>query len=264
MVDYTNKKLYPGIKHRLGSVLMDFLNKAAVYQICFALMLTGCSSMSTETSPRSNSSPGPPPSSAQAQPPAITQPELQVNPQDDPSLTRGEKVERMDQALSRSLNKFDDRRNAEAQGGGPSSATAGNARGGAAGNVMGSGDGAFPEAELGGSIASSEISGTEVTSQVPGGPAVGSTQITDVTELDPALGTLPPSGGMETSDRTAARISRKPVPGSGTLPEDIPAADNDSVLEAQIRAAAMQEQDPHMRERLWNEYRRYKGLPIKE
>lgn len=247
--------------------LMDFSKKAAVYQVCLALTLAGCSSMNTATSTRSSSSPGPPPSSAQAQPPAITQPELQVRPQDDPSLTRGEKVERMDRALTRSLNKFDDRRNAAAQGGGPSSTTtAGNAQGGAAGSAPGSSDGAFPEAGLGGSIASSEVSGTEVTSQVPGGPAVGSTQTTDVTGLDPALGVPPTSGGMETPDRTASRIppSRKPVLGSGELPDDIPAADNDSVLEAQIRAAAMQEQDPHMRERLWNEYRRYKGLPIKE
>lgn len=245
---------------------MDFSKKAAVYQICLALMLSGCSSMSTATSPSSNSSPGPPPSSAQAQPPAITQPELQVNSQNDPSLTRGEKVERMDRALSRSLNKFDDRRNAATQGGRPSPATAGNAQGGAAGNAPGSSDGTFPEAGSGGSVASSEISGTEVGSQVPAGAAVGSTQISDVTGLDPALGIPPTSGGMETPDRTSTRIplGRKPVLGSGKLPEDIPAADNDSVLEAQIRAAAMQEQDPQMRERLWNEYRRYKGLPVEE
>lgn len=51
---------------------------------------------------------------------------------------------------------------------------------------------------------------------------------------------------------------------SGTkLPDDIPAADNDSVFEKQIREAAENESDPEIRERLWNEYRKYKGLPVK-
>ncbi len=233
---------------------MELLPKRRVYQVCLALALSGCS-MSTG----SNSSPGPPPSSALPPPTTPTPPELQTNYQNDPSLTRGEKVERMDRALSRSLNTFDDRRNTVAQGGGgPSSATAGNA--------TGSGDGALPGASLGGSIASSEISGTEVMSQVPGGPPVGSTPLTDVTGVDPALGIPPASGGMEAPNRNPTRLprGRQPVLGSGRLPEDIPAADNDDVLEAQLRAAAMQEQDPQMRERLWNEYRRYKGLPLKE
>lgn len=232
---------------------MELLHKRRVYQVCFALALSGCS---VSTAPSSNPSPGPPPSSALPPPAAPTPPELQTNYQNDPSLTRGEKVKRMDRALSRSLNTFDDRRNAAAQDGGrPSSVTAGNA--------TGSSD--MPEASLGGSIASSEISGTEVLSQVPGGPAVGTPPLTDVTGVDPALGIPPTSDGMEAPNRNPTRIlGRQPVPGSGQLPKDIPAADNDSVLEAQIRAAAMQEQDPQMRERLWNEYRRYKGLPLKE
>ncbi|MBI9080874.1 MAG: hypothetical protein JEY79_14185 [Pseudodesulfovibrio sp.] len=50
---------------------------------------------------------------------------------------------------------------------------------------------------------------------------------------------------------------------NGTTPEDVQEADNDSVLEAQIREAAMREKDPEVRARLWNEYRRYKGLPQK-
>ena len=44
-------------------------------------------------------------------------------------------------------------------------------------------------------------------------------------------------------------------------PDDIPDADNDSVFEAQLRAAAMAETDPDTKKNLWNEYRRYKGLP---
>ena len=51
---------------------------------------------------------------------------------------------------------------------------------------------------------------------------------------------------------------------NGMIPEDIPQDDNDSVLEEQIRLAAMSEKDPEKKKRLWNEYRKYKGLPKKE
>ena len=51
---------------------------------------------------------------------------------------------------------------------------------------------------------------------------------------------------------------------NGKTPDDIPDANNDSVFEAQIRAAAMAETDPDTKKNLWNEYRRYKGLPEQE
>jgi hypothetical protein len=51
---------------------------------------------------------------------------------------------------------------------------------------------------------------------------------------------------------------------NGKIPDDIPAGDNDSAFEAQIRAAAMAETDPDTQKNLWNEYRRYKGLPEQE
>ena len=50
---------------------------------------------------------------------------------------------------------------------------------------------------------------------------------------------------------------------NGKLPEDIPSADNDSALAAQIRHAAENETDPVKKAQLWNEYRKYKGLPQK-
>ena len=59
------------------------------------------------------------------------------------------------------------------------------------------------------------------------------------------------------SERTAARTQE-----NGKLPEDIPPADNDSALEAQIRKAAIEETDPELKKRLWDEYRQYKGLPV--
>ena len=47
---------------------------------------------------------------------------------------------------------------------------------------------------------------------------------------------------------------------NGKVPDDIPPGDNDSVLEAQIRTAAQNEKDPQIRKRLWDEYRRFKGI----
>jgi hypothetical protein len=50
----------------------------------------------------------------------------------------------------------------------------------------------------------------------------------------------------------------------GKKPDDIPDADNDDVIASQIRLAAEIEQDPVKKEKLWNEYRKYKGLPVNE
>jgi hypothetical protein len=47
--------------------------------------------------------------------------------------------------------------------------------------------------------------------------------------------------------------------GPGRTPEDIPPVDNDSVLQRQIREAAMAEKDPEKRRKLWELYRKYKG-----
>jgi hypothetical protein len=43
-----------------------------------------------------------------------------------------------------------------------------------------------------------------------------------------------------------------------TIPEDIPDGSDDDVVARQIREAAMAETDPELREKLWEEYRKYK------
>jgi hypothetical protein len=47
------------------------------------------------------------------------------------------------------------------------------------------------------------------------------------------------------------------------IPEDIPDASDDDVVARQLREAAMSEPDADLREKLWDEYRRYVGLPTK-
>lgn len=44
-------------------------------------------------------------------------------------------------------------------------------------------------------------------------------------------------------------------------PADIPDGSDDDVVARQIREAAMKESDPELREKLWQEYRKYKNQP---
>lgn len=67
-------------------------------------------------------------------------------------------------------------------------------------------------------------------------------------------------GTVTTGERGAA------VPGDGRRrpseafppPDDIPSGNDDDVVARQIREAAMYEKDPELREKLWEEYRKYK------
>ena len=75
-------------------------------------------------------------------------------------------------------------------------------------------------------------------------------------------GTQPQTTPAENNAGTQSDATKQEVRlTNGKTPDDIPDADNDSVFEAQIRAAAMAETDPDTKRNLWNEYRRFKGLP---
>jgi hypothetical protein len=43
-------------------------------------------------------------------------------------------------------------------------------------------------------------------------------------------------------------------------PEDLADMVDDDIIARQLREAALTEEDPKLRERLWDEYRKYKGL----
>jgi hypothetical protein len=160
----------------------------------------------------------------------------------DPTLTREEKLIRMDQALGRALSKYEACQTSQASKNSSNSASSASAAAnlGAATNS-------------GGSDASSEMTGAE--------PPLARDSASN-------------SDGTTQPGRAAAgRMERKTMSGggmprtqsatvtSGKTPEDIPPADNDSVLESQIRQAAINEKDPEIKKKLWNEYRKYKGLP---
>jgi len=78
-------------------------------------------------------------------------------------------------------------------------------------------------------------------------------------------------GGLEGGNSTGggmggiARAGTPPQnPAKYEPPGDIPQGNDDDVVARQLREAAMREPDPEVRERLWNEYRRYKGIDIPE
>ncbi len=69
-------------------------------------------------------------------------------------------------------------------------------------------------------------------------------------------GGAPGAGGGMRSGQPASTAATAQYP----QPADIPDGDNDDVIARQLREAAMREPDPEIREKLWQEYRKYKGL----
>ncbi len=45
-------------------------------------------------------------------------------------------------------------------------------------------------------------------------------------------------------------------------PEDVPTMVDDDIIARQLREAALVEKDPNLRDRLWDEYRKYKGISV--
>ena len=175
-------------------------------------------------------------------------------------LTADEKSALMDEALYESLARFDRCRASSISESGSSGSDSPSST--SEGQTEGSeGDGESTNAVE--SFASSSISGAEAGDD--GGDASD-----NATESVQSVASSSVSGtevGDEAGGDAVAlkspslKADKKPSLNNGKIPEDIPPSDNDSVLQAQMRAAAMAEQDPKRRAKLWNEYRKYKGLP---
>ena len=72
-----------------------------------------------------------------------------------------------------------------------------------------------------------------------------------------------PDANSEYVPRGIPRQTTSQAPPMGStstqVPDDIPDARDDDIIARQLREAAMNEPDPELREKLWEEYRRYKG-----
>ena len=166
----------------------------------------------------------------------------------DDQLTREERVALLDQAFFDSLARFERCSNG-------SSASASAAEGGSGadgGGAQAGQDGGGAEQA---SVPSNSVSGTESDGE---GTEQGSVTSHSVSGVETQQGAATGAGDQEAGADTARG---DPVPANGAPPADIPSADNDSILEAQIRSAALAETDPEIQARLWNEYRKYKNLP---
>ncbi len=168
---------------------------------------------------------------------------ISVDYLNNPNLTQQEKIELMDKALFHSLNKYEGCQNIRAR----AAASGGGASGGQSGGRQSSGEGGGSgKGGSGASTASSDMSGTQT-------PAVEETlnnRINDKADAEQA------------HEDSNTPVQNAHIKGSGKIPDDIPPVDNDSILEAQIRQAAMDETDPAIKAKLWDEYRKYKGLPV--
>lgn len=202
--------------------------------------------------------------------------EVSVDFLDDLNLTREERIMLMDKAFFESLNKFELCQAAKAM----TASTSSSAGGGAAGSA-GGGSSAEQSGEAGdsGDLASQGQSDAEGLGLEGGfeSVATGSMSGTEPKEsaeeyasdsedgLDPSVAELPqPLGGQGRQDGgPQAGSNTNGSLGNGSVPKDIPSAKNDDALAAQIRYAAENEPDPQKKARLWNEYRKYKGLPQK-
>jgi len=154
------------------------------------------------------------------------------------NLTREEKVEKMDHALFVSLSKYDACQN-QRQG---ASANSGGTSGGEPSSAGGSSQ----------SVAANDMSGEEKPMSDKNSQSETESLMNADALIQSELISESDGGGAN------AKIASTD---NGKIPDGIPPADNDSVLEAQIRQAAISEKDPKTRNKLWKEYRKYKGLP---
>lgn len=185
-------------------------------------------------------------------------------------LTRAERIARMDEAFHDSLARFDECRSAAvAAGGREDTAHAGAGTAGGNPGTAGTGSGTA-DAGGGASIESAPAQGIRGDEALEPGETATAARKTRAQDDGAFVESVPAQGVQGTEPRrsgetatAATKAARASPPGSGKIPDDIPGPDNDSVLAAQIRRAAMEETDPRLQAELWNEYRRYKGLPVK-
>ncbi|AFJ03694.1 hypothetical protein Q7C_2573 [Methylophaga frappieri] len=160
--------------------------------------------------------------------------EARIHYIDDPGLSRAERLARMEQAFFDSVNRFETCELTSTSDNQGNSAQQGESGQNGPGSAGQSG------------AASQEMQGTEAASE----------------------GELPvPGDGQSPSDQPESSTDSPPLTAgsdNGAVPEDIPSANNDDAIAAQIRRAAELETDPEIRQKLWNEYRKYKGLDVVE
>ena len=100
--------------------------------------------------------------------------------------------------------------------------------------------------------------------QVPGrGTTPGATSSGSAVGYEEGIanvGDYSTGGGMGGTSRAGENAEIPRDTAKYPPPADIPSGNDDSVFARQLREAAMREPDPEIREKLWDEYRKYKGI----
>ena len=163
--------------------------------------------------------------------------DLSVDYEEDQYLTKREQIEMMDKALIASLDKFESCIKSQS-------------------NLINS-DNSNPSSST--SFESQELTGNA--------SSTGSEELSENTDSDTNSSELDESQlsyENESNNEIQSTGKNENFGSNGKLPEDIPQDDNDDVLAKQIKNAALKEKDPEKREKIWNEYRKYKNLPLSD
>jgi hypothetical protein len=161
-------------------------------------------------------------------------------------LTGGEPASKLDQELIVSLEKVDGMLASEQQAAARERAEAEAAADVASGSSGGSG--AFGDEDTGfGDPVGGGGTGEEQTGSAASESAAGE----GTSEEESGEGSSAPSGSAGGGS------------GGGRVPPDIPDGSDDDIVARQLREAAMNEDDPELREKLWDEYREYKAAAKK-
>jgi hypothetical protein len=189
----------------------------------------------TESEDEANSGEGAPPPSPQTQEPSAT---AAASPGASPAAdaqTSGEHVEGLDRDLVRSLEEIDgilleeQQRLAREAGAAPG----GSGAGATAPGEGGTSDRTGGDASGDGSSAGTDTTGGSEAMPAGGGETRGNGESTEA------------GGGTHGDDRSR-------------VPPDVGDGSDDDIVARQLREAATEEDDPELRERLWEEYREYK------
>ncbi len=225
--------------------------------LSLAVLAAGCApaqqaARPTPPSPSPTAAPTPaPPSPAPATTPIPTAPPTSspgAEIQAGGALTPDEQRDALDRRLGASLSSFDEmllkeqkevaaKRAEQAATGGSGTGSGGEGESGGGTGGPGARSGGGGKGEKGGETSGQTATGDRATGSPRGG---GSSRRGGRTTATAPEGTPPTQGG--------------------SIPKDVGDGRDDDVVARQIREAAMKEQDPAIREKLWEEYRRYKGI----
>ncbi|MFZ5654886.1 MAG: hypothetical protein ACOY42_10915 [Pseudomonadota bacterium] len=231
--------------------------RASVFALCgslFLLALAGCQTSQTapESPPEAEPIPESQPAVGETEPapaPATSPKAEPAAPVGEPAqpavgVTAGERIEALDRKLEASLDEHDAMlRDQQANARAEAAAIAAQQPPGGGANPE---EEAFEQGDLYEGLPGF---GTPPPEANQGGGSDGGATAAEPEE----------PGATAAAASTAGARATQGQPGGATVPADIPDGRDDDIVARQLREAAQMEKDPKLREKLWDEYRKYKN-----